>query len=196
MAHRTALITAALIAAVVLAGVAAIGVNLGILNAADASKVGQLSATAPQAWAVTSEALAVSSAAEEAETPQRYVVEKAGTVDVLASQSGLHVVDVNPRRGWTYRLVQTADKRVVVTFKRRATTYTFIAKLAKDGSIRARVDRPVTKVVIVPSAPRAASSASTTAAQRVTPVSTRSGDAEGENEHEGDDGHEGEADDD
>ncbi len=42
MRHRTALITAGSIAAVVFAGAIAVGANLGILTVADSSPVGQL----------------------------------------------------------------------------------------------------------------------------------------------------------
>ena len=46
MIHRTASITAASIAGVILAGGAAVGANVGILNAADNSELGSLSADA------------------------------------------------------------------------------------------------------------------------------------------------------
>ena len=54
MKHRTALITAGSIAAVVFAGAIAIGTNLGILTVSDSKPVGQLTAatmvqTAPAA---------------------------------------------------------------------------------------------------------------------------------------------------
>jgi len=53
MVRRTAAITAASIAGVILAGGAAIGANIGILNAADDSKLGDLSAEAAVASPVS-----------------------------------------------------------------------------------------------------------------------------------------------
>lgn len=157
MRHRTALITIALTVAVVLAGAAAIGVNLGILTAADASVVGKLPATGSEAWASTP-ALADAGAAT-ADASQRYIVENAGAVVVVTDGRAVRATDVSARRGWKYRLVQTSDAKVVVTFERGKTTYKFVAAVGRDGALVARVDEPVTRVVEKPAATSAGTAA-------------------------------------
>lgn len=197
MRHRTALVTIALTVAVVLAGAAAIGVNLGILTAADASVVGKLPATGSEVWASTSAGADAGVAAADAS--QRYIVENAGAVVVVADGSSLRATDVSVRHGWKYRLVQTSDAKVVVTFERGKTTYKFVAKVGKDGALVAHVDEPVTRVVAKPaaaSAVTAASSSGATSSPAQPTVHEDDADDHEEKEHEEEEQHEGGDDDD
>ncbi len=151
MGHRTALITAASIAVVVLAAAIAAGANLGILNAADSRPVGTLSAATvvqtSTTKAVRAHASGKTAAGADASGTQEYVIKKAGTVNVAAGRGALRLVDVKAGHGWTWALEQTADKRLTVTFRSGSKTYVFRAALGGHSSIVARVDEPVTRVV-------------------------------------------------
>jgi hypothetical protein len=162
MGHRTALVAAGSIAAVIFAAAVAVGANLGILNAADSRPVGNLSASA---------AVKVVGAQPDAAqtTPQKYVIRKAGTVSVAVMKSGLRLVDVTTRPGWRWTLEQTANRRLRVTFKSGSTIYRFLTVMRRHGRIMARVDHPVTKVV--PYAATAVAVVQSPTTQYVTPVS-------------------------
>jgi hypothetical protein len=155
MLHRTALITAGSIAAVVFAGAIVVGANLGILSVADSRPVGKLSASAALPAAAVKPARTFAADATGAAGgghSQKFIVAKAGTVEIAASRSGVRLADVNPRPGWTWALAQSADKHLTITFKSHGgTTYTFVAQLGGHGKIAARVDQPVTKTVPVAS---------------------------------------------
>lgn len=166
MAHRTALITAASIAAVILASAAAVGANLGILNAADSASVGELSAASAQAIRPTAVAVADDTGAIAS---QEYKVDKAGTVRVVATRTGVRLDDVSPKAGWKWKLVQTAEKRLSVTFKSKSTTYEFVAALGSNGKIVARVVQPVTRVA-GSARVRSTSGAATSAPRWVNPA--------------------------
>jgi hypothetical protein len=156
MKHRTALITAGALAAVVFAGAIAVGANLGILTVADSKPVGQLAAatvvqpTAPQPTPKYP-------ATKKPDNSQKYVIKKAGAVKVAFTKTGVRLVDVSAMRHWKWELAQTGDKKLTVTFKHGSDTYTFLAAVGRHGKITARVDHPVTKVT-----PAASSAGSTT----------------------------------
>jgi hypothetical protein len=148
MAHRTALITAGSIGIVVFAAAIAIGANLGILSVADSRPVGKLSASATaQPGGLQMAAVPVPTSSPAPSPAQKYVIRKAGTVSVSAGRAGLRLVDVTAKRGWTWSLTQSSDKKLLVTFKSPTRTYEFLAALGRHRSIVARVDEPVTKVM-------------------------------------------------
>jgi len=156
MKHRSALITAGAIAAVVFAGAIAVGANLGILTVADSKPVGQLSAaTVAQPIAPTPTPGYV--AAKKADDSQKYIVKKAGAVKVAFTKSSVRLVDVSAKRHWSWKLAQTGDRRLTVTFQHDSAIYTFVAAVGRHGNLTARVDHPVTKVT-----PAASSAGSTT----------------------------------
>jgi hypothetical protein len=170
MAHRTALITAGSIAAIVFAGAIAVGANLGILTVADSSPVGKLSASAP----VQPSRSGVVQVYTGVTSSQKYIIRKAGSVEVAVTKGGLRLLDVNVRPHWKWTLAQTADRKLMVTFHFRSITYKFMAVLRRHGTIAARVDRPITRIV--------ASAAPTTpvswsAAPAVAPATSTSGSA-------------------
>ncbi len=146
MGHRTALITAGSIALVVFAGTVAAGANLGILNAADSRPFGTLSAATEVATSGPEVVRVYVSEPAPAE-PQQYVIKKVGTVSVAATKRSLRLADVTTKPGWRWTLMQTADRKLSVTFKSATTTYTFLAALGRDGVIVARVEKPVTRLV-------------------------------------------------
>jgi hypothetical protein len=159
MRHRTALITAGSIAAVVFAGAIAVGANLGILTVADSRPVGQLSAATPAATSVvptsTPKTTQVSAGAKPAAASQTYIIKKAGTVAVTFSKTSVRLVDVTPMRHWVWTLAQSRDRKLTVTFRHQSDTYTFVAVVGRDGKLVARVDHPITTVT--PAAPAASS---------------------------------------
>ena len=167
MAHRTALITAGSIAAVVFVSAIAVGANLGILTVADSSPVGKLSAAA----AVPTSASKVVHVYTGGASSQKYIIKKAGTVEVAATKGGLRLVDVTAKPHWKWTLAQTADKKLTVTFRSHSIIYEFMAALGRHGAIVARVNQPITKVV---PAGASASSASWSAAAQPAPTSALS----------------------
>jgi hypothetical protein len=180
MRHRTALITAGSIAAVVFAGAIAIGTNLGILTVSDSKPVGQLTA----ATLVQAAAPAAPEPVAAKSTPdtQAYLIKKAGTVKVAVTKSSVRLADVAAKRHWAWKLTQSSDRKLTVTFSHGSSTYTFVAVVRGRGKLTARVDHPVTRTV--PSAPSSASS--WVAAVPSTPVaSPSSGDHSGGESHSG-----------
>jgi hypothetical protein len=147
MVHRTALITAGSIAAVVFAGAIAVGANLGILNVADSRPVGNLSAAAPT---VATKLAGAKVTKKSTAHTQKYIVKKAGTVSVSASGSGLRLLDVSAKPKWKWTLAQTTNGKLTVTFKHLKTTYTFVAVLGKHNTILAKVDHPVIRTASGP----------------------------------------------
>lgn len=177
MRHRTALISAASIAAVVFAGAIAVGANLGILTVADSTPagVGQLTAaTVVRSSSAQPTHYVGVKAADTGRTAavQKYIIRKAGSVKVAFSKKNVRLVDVTAKPHWTWKLAQAGDTKLTVTFAHGSDTYTFAAALDAHGKLTARVDHPVTKVT------PAASSVSTTA-WVATPVPSSSPSVEG-----------------
>ncbi len=141
---RTRLVTFASIAVVVIAGAAAIGANIGILNAASDTKVGSLSAagdlttTTPSIAAAATAIASVSNA-----TTKTYTVDVAGTVSLGLGGSVLTIDNVLPAAGWTWTVAQTEPNRLTVTFTDKARTLDFVATRGADGTVVADVTEPV-----------------------------------------------------
>jgi len=167
MKHRTALITAGAIAAVVFAGAIAVGANLGILTVADSKPVGKLT-TATVAQPVAAQPTAKYAVARKADNSQKYIIKKAGSVKVTFSKTSVRLVDVSAKRHWKWTLAQTADKNLTVTFKHDSATYTFVAVVGRHGKLTARVDHPITKVT--PAASSGGSSSTWVASPAAAPA--------------------------
>ena len=155
MKHRTALITAGSIAAVVFAGAIAIGTNLGILTVSDSKPVGQLTATTMLQSAALAAPVHETALVSKPQTTQAYLIKKAGTVKVAVGKSSVRLADVTPKAHWAWKSTQSSDKKLTVTFSHGSDTYTFVASVGGHGKLTARVDHPVTRT-----APAAASSGS------------------------------------
>ncbi|MGZ8727028.1 MAG: hypothetical protein ACXWW1_11280 [Aeromicrobium sp.] len=174
MKHRTALITAGSIAAVVFAGAIAVGANLGILTVADSRPVGQLSAatvipaTAPQP---TQEYAGVKNAAAS----QKYIIKKAGAVKVAYTKTSVRLADVTAKRHWKWELAQTGDRKLTVTFRHDAATYTFVAVVGRHGKLTAKVDHPITKITPAASSASSPSWVASPAPSPATASSTHAG---------------------
>lgn len=168
---RTKLVTIASAVAVAAAGAFAIGANVGILNAADDTNLGELSATgavAPPSSQVVDvylddttaagTAAGVPTGAGSSQTgpvPQQFTVDAAGSVALVSTDSGLRLDSVAPTSGWTWTLAQSQPSALSVTFTNGTRTLEFVATTSPDGTIAASVNEP-----IVTPAPPATSTAS------------------------------------
>ena len=142
MIRKTAAITAASIAGVVLAGGAAIGANIGILNAADDDSLGTLSATAITAPAMESLTSTAETADAKSSNIQSFAVDAAGIVDLAVTDQGLQLIDVRPNDGWTWSEMDGGDGSISVSFASATDSLEFAAARNPDGTIAALVDRP------------------------------------------------------
>ena len=171
---RTSLITAAAIAGVVFAGAVAVGANIGILNAADDSEIGSLSAAGdlvpadtqvvdvyldePTASTAATTSTMVDSAANDSAVAQEFAVDVAGTVGVVPTAGGVRLGDVVANPGWTWSLAQSDPSALTVTFTANTSTggvrtLHFTASIGPDGTITAAVEEPI--VSVSPTAPPA-----------------------------------------
>lgn len=152
---RTKLITIASIAGVAAAGAFAISANVGILNAADNNKLGQLSAAGAATTlntqvvdvyldgaATTTTAGVVATTAGDPAAVQRFTVDTAGTIAVVANGGTLRLDSVNPTSGWTWSLAQTQSTQLTVTLTNGTRTLEFVAGIGPDGSVTANVNEP------------------------------------------------------
>ena len=167
--------TAAAIAGVLVAGTAAVAANIGILNAADSSAIGDLAVTdelLPAAAADTSTTVLESTTVPtttvattpDAPLPQQYDIENTGTVWVMTTTSGLALDHVVAETGWNPVLTQSDLRSLQVDFTNGDRTIVFTAALADDGSVVVDVTEPTTVIGAAPidtSAPIAPSAAPT-----------------------------------
>lgn len=155
--------TAAAIAAVLVAGSAAVAANIGILNAADSSAIGDLAATdqlLPAAGAVTATPNAMVAApvtssntattTPPATGPQRYDIQNTGSVWVTTTTNGLALDHVAAEPAWTSVLSQGDLRSLRVDFTNGDRTIVFTAALADDGSVIVDVTEPTTVVAAAP----------------------------------------------
>ena len=162
MIRKTAAITAASIVGVVLAGGAAVGANIGILNAADGNSLGNLSVEAPITMpladlsrevelvssakppgVVNAASSANAMATVDSTISQIYTVDVAGTVEVEVVAAGLQLGEVEANQGWSVTVSNNSNTLVSVTFTSATEVLEFTASLNADGSINPAIGRPV-----------------------------------------------------
>ena len=133
-----------------LAGTAAVAANIGILNAADSSAIGDLAATdelLPAAGAdtdttttVTVETAPSTTRPRDHRTPasaaQQYDIAGTGTVWVMTTTSGLALDHVVAEPGWIPALTQSDLRSLRVDFVNGDRTIVFTASLGDDGTRR------------------------------------------------------------
>ena len=152
---RTRLITIVSIVAVGLAGAAAVSANIGILEAASDSNVGNVSAagdlTPPATQVVdvylpsetpSTTSIAAAPVADVAGV-QEFTVDAAGSVAVVSTATGLRLDSVTPASGWTWSLTQTSQTELMVTMTDGVRTLEFVAATTADGHIAAGVNEPI-----------------------------------------------------
>ena len=151
MLKKRTVVTALSIAAIVVAGGAAVAANVGILNAADNTPMGTLSAEADLAT-VAAPSSSSTAAATPAGTPQRFVVESAGQVEVLSDGAKLTLGEVLPSAGWQARPGAVTSDSAEVTFTSGSDRLVFTATLAGDGTVTGAAKRPGQSVETIPQA--------------------------------------------
>jgi hypothetical protein len=142
MISRTALVTTASIAAVVLAGSFAMGANLGLFDRVeDPSGVGQLQLAEVQAAPTTPGATGGTSAMEQWST-QDYDVDGAGIVSLRWRSGTLEVARAEAATGWNAVVEPSAspDTAAAAFTSTTGSVYRFSAQLHADGSVQAAVD--------------------------------------------------------
>ena len=197
MNRGTSFIAAAAVTGVVLAGTTAVAANVGLLNSvdrdvADASvvtttpiDVAPVTAD-PQVIDIYIEDPVVSTVPLVPETvpeslSQAFNVEAAGTVTVAPTATGVLLDGVTVAEGWNWTMVQPSPVKLEVMFSSGDTTYVFYASLAPDGSITARVDQPIVKIV------QGAAPSSSTGSSRSAPAATAPARGHYEDDHDDDD---------
>ena len=161
MERRTAIITAAAIAGVILTGATAVAANIGILNRADPGDIGALSAAAdvpvtlqPQVIDVYSTAPVPTpgtvEVARDAFTTQTFSVEEAGSVEVATDGAEIRLGSVEVADGWRWTGNQAGDRSLTVTFEGADRTYVFTAELDERGELVAQLEEPIVRVVPAP----------------------------------------------
>jgi len=200
LTSRTSLLTAAAVAGVLLAGTAAVAANIGILNAAESSAIGDLAATddllpaagsdADTQTIVTVETAPSTTLASEpaASAAQQYDIAGTGTVWVMTTTSGLALDHVVAEPGWISTLTQADLRSLRVDFVNGNRTIVFTASIGDDGLVVVDVTEPTTVVAATP----AASSASSTATPTTAPSAggTYDDDDHDDDDHYEDDDHE------
>ena len=194
MDRRTSFITAAAVAAVILAGGTAVAANVGILNSANNDSIGELTATDVTTTLDTSTITTVGAAPGSTTTStlgttpealgQQFQVEDAAVVTVERTDAGIQLGEVIGQAGWSWTDAQASPSELTVILTSGDTTYVFTAQLAADGTISARVDQPI--VQEVPATPAATvpsgSTQSGTTASGTTPSVRHS---DGDDDHGG-----------
>ena len=164
---RTALVTAASIAAVVITGTAAVGANIGILSSADDSPVGDLGATTevaapidlvvevptaepspnPEATGRPSPQPRATSVGEDppgsSVRTEVFQVDQAGTVVVTVSGRTVQVASVEPAAGWSWTPDDDVpDDSLDVRLESASEVLVLHVEVRSDGTLDARIDRP------------------------------------------------------
>jgi hypothetical protein len=150
---RTRLITVISIAAVGLAGATAVSANIGILDSAQDSAVGNASVTGDLGTSstevvgvITADATAATAAPTIpiADPPvEQFAVDVAGTVAVATTDTGLRLDRVIPSAGWTWALAQSDPTTLIVTMTNGTRTIEFTATTTAEGNIAASVSEPI-----------------------------------------------------
>ncbi|MFN3217773.1 MAG: hypothetical protein ACE367_14865 [Acidimicrobiales bacterium] len=174
---RTAFVTAASIAAVVITGTAAVGANIGILSSADDSPVGELSA-ATELSAMPVEVVVEVATPEPSASPEpttqptakptvgaaaqdqpgsgirteAFQVDQAGTVVVAVEGRTVQVASVEPTAGWSWTPDDDVpDDSLDVRLSSGAEVLVLHVEVRPDGTLDARIDRPQPPAVASPS---------------------------------------------
>ena len=143
MAHRKALVAAAAVAAVLVAGAVAVGANVGILDGGNGG-LGELSAASASSSGPTAVASAVRSSPADASATsgvqQTFEVDEAGSVTLTSDGPLLSLDSVRPADGWSWTTDQRSDSELSVELTDGARTLVLVASADGGGEIRARVE--------------------------------------------------------
>ncbi len=211
LTSRTSLLTAAAIAGVLLAGTAAVAANIGILNAADSSAMGDLAATdelladpatdAADTTPVTAETTpattsTVPASASAGAAAQQYDISGTGTVWVMTTTSGLALDHVVAEPGWSAALSQGDLRSLQVDFTNGDRTIVFTASLGADGALVVDVTEPTTVLAETPAPTQSAGTPSVATGQYDDDHDDDRYESEDHDDHDDHDEYEGADDDD
>lgn len=137
------MITVASIIAVSMAALFAVGANLGILNSADETNVGSVSAASDLIPAgsdvvdvyLDQQGTRPDPAGVNSTTSRTFQVDQAGTVTVSTVDGRAQVDSIDPATGWTGRAVQASGADVSVSFTDGTQTLEFVATANPDATI-------------------------------------------------------------
>ncbi len=136
MIRQTAAITAASIAGVVLAGGAAVGANIGILNAGADTDLGTLSAEVP----ITAEAISTTTT-EDSPDAQWYTADEGGDIEVMLDGATITLGTVLPNEGWSWQQLSTPAGSLSLELRSADDLLVFTANQLRNGEIAAEVVR-------------------------------------------------------
>lgn len=139
-AGRTRLVTVVSIIGVGLAGATAVGANIGILDSSSSGSVGEASLVGDLPSPSTQVVDVYLS--DEGEEVQRFAVDVAGSVGLVANELGLKVDAVVPTAGWTWTLAQNTPMSLTITFTDGSRTLEFVASTLGNGVISTFVGEP------------------------------------------------------
>ncbi len=195
------MLTAAAVAGVLLAGTAAVAANIGILNAADSSTIGDLAATDELLPAAGSDADASTTVTVEtvpsttlpsappANAAQQYDIAGTGTVWLMTTTSGLALDHVVAEPGWISTLTQADLRSLRVDFVNDDRTIVFTASISDDGLVVVDVTEPTTVVAAAPATP-ATPTATTPSTTQAASGGHEDDDRDDHDDHDEDDDHE------
>lgn len=130
------------ILAVGLAGAAAVGANIGILDSASDGSISEDSGDVAPSTQVVDVYLPPTTGAT-ADGAQRFLVDSAGTVALTTTAAGLALEEVVPTPDWSWTLVQSESTSLLVTFTDGTRTLEFTASTTGDGTISTFVSEPI-----------------------------------------------------
>jgi len=190
--RRTRLLTAASVIVVVLAGAAAVGANVGILDSAAETPTGKLSAAGELTGAGGASAAGgsspagvpspVSSVVVPGSGARQFAVDAAGTVTVSGSAGGLRLESVAPASGWRWTATQSTAWMLLITFTDGTRILEFVASSAADGTVSATVTEPGSSAT--GSSARAASSVAAGSGTATGTASSTSDDSDDDDDDE------------
>ncbi len=159
---RTRLVTIVSILGVGLAGASAVSANIGILDSASDSPVGNISAAGDLATPATqvldvylpatTDATTTTTSTPAVPAPslpttdssvQQFAVDVAGTVAVSATESGIRLDAVSPAPGWTWTLTQSDPATLMVTMTNGTRVFEFTATRGAGSTVIASVSEPI-----------------------------------------------------
>lgn len=142
--ERTKIITSISIVAVVVAAAAAVGANVGLLENATGTKVGELAAagdlpTTAAAGTATTAPAAVDPGGSAAGS-QSFLVDRAGSVTVTPEPAGLRLGAVEATPGWTWSVSEQGTTHLVLLFTDGSSSLRFTARTGADGTVTGSVE--------------------------------------------------------
>lgn len=142
--ERTKIITSISIVAVVVAAAAAVGANVGLLENATGTKVGELAAAGDlPTTAATGTATTAPAAADPGGSvagSRSFLVDRAGSVTVTPEPAGLRLGAVEASPGWTWSVSEQGTTHLVLRFTDGSSSLLFTARTGADGTVTGSVE--------------------------------------------------------